>query len=94
MKRFARGFVYLKTKPAREKEVMEKILELEEVREAHIIAGEWDILAVVRIERDIIAPSEASVLDFTIEKIAKISHIVDTSTVIPEFSQTKFKDGG
>ena len=41
-----KAFVLIKTDPGREREVADKLNKLDEVKEVHIITGDWDILAV------------------------------------------------
>jgi len=42
---FARGFVLLKVKPSRETHSMMEVLKINEVIEAHLIIGSFDVLA-------------------------------------------------
>src|SRR5579883_3063774 len=51
MKQFLRAFILVQVEPMREKDVMEELLKMEEVIEAHMITGEYDVLAVVQARR-------------------------------------------
>ena len=53
-----KAFVLIKTDPGREREVADKLNKLPEVKEVHIITGEWDILAVVETERELVLPTD------------------------------------
>lgn len=90
MKRKARAFVLIETEPGKEKEVLEKLLEFNEVKEVHIYAGEMDLIAVLETEREVIVPSSEKITDFVIEKISSIRGIQDTETLIPTYSKTKW----
>jgi len=69
--------------------VLEELMNIDEVREAHIVPGEWDILAVVSSKREIVAPSDERVYRVVLDKINKIRHIQDTNTMVSQFSKTK-----
>lgn len=90
MKRKARAFVLIETKPGEEKEVLEELLQFDEVKEVHIYAGEMDLIAVLETEREIIVPSSKKITDFVIDKIQSIKGIQDTETLIPTYSKTKW----
>jgi len=90
MKRKARAFVLIETDPGKEKEVMEKLLEFDEVKEVHIYSGEMDLIAVLETEREIIVPSSKKIADFVIDKIQSIAQVQDTETIIPTYSKTKW----
>lgn len=89
MPKFQKAFVLLKVRPGHEKEVLRDLLKIGEVREAHIVPGEWDVLAVVSLEKEIVVPSDEKVYRLVIDKINKIKHIQDTNTMVSQFSKTK-----
>ena len=89
MKRSVRTFVLIKVEPKREKNVMEKLLEFDEVIEVHIIPGEMDLMAVLETKRQMVAPSSKKVVDFIMDKIENIPEVQDTETILPIFSKIK-----
>ena len=89
MARFQKAFVLVKVAPGHEKKVLEELMNIDEVREAHIVPGEWDILAVVSSKREIVAPSDERVYRVVLDKINKIRHIQDTNTMVSQFSKSK-----
>ncbi len=89
MSRFQKAFVLVKVAPGHEKKVLEDLMKIDEVREAHIVPGEWDVLAVVSSKREIVAPSDERVYRVVLDKINKIRHIQDTNTMVSQFSKTK-----
>lgn len=90
--RIQKAFVLIEAKTGHEREVSEKLMKIPEMKEVHIITGEWDILAVVETERELVLPSQEKVLEVVMGKITKIGDVRDTNTLIPSFS--KFKAGG
>ncbi len=90
MRENARAFVFVKSAPRKEKEIAEKLLTFDEVKETHIITGKWDVLAVIEMRREMIGGSQRKILNFIMEKVEGIKGVQDTSTIIPEFSTTKF----
>jgi anthranilate phosphoribosyltransferase len=71
-----KSFVLISLREPREKEVLRKLCALKEVREAHVLFGEWDLLAEVEIDN-----TEKLGL-FVLEKIRSISEVKLTSTLI------------
>ncbi|RMF05802.1 Lrp/AsnC family transcriptional regulator [Candidatus Woesearchaeota archaeon] len=59
-----------------EQEILQKLKEMEEVREAHVLFGEWDLIAKVEVG------SSEELGEFMIEKIRKLPHVRLTSTLI------------
>jgi len=53
-----------------------------EIREIHLIAGEFDLLTVLESPETEIDPRR-SVVEVVVERIRKLSGIVDTRTIIP-----------
>ena len=90
MKRNQRAFVLIEADPGKERHVMEKLLEFDEVKEVHIYAGELDLIAVLEVEREIVAPSSKIITDFVIDKIQSIAEVLDTETIMPTYSKTKW----
>ena len=84
-----KAFVLIKVSPGHEREVMEKLLKLDGVREIHIVPGEWDLLAIVEAEKGIVTPGDEKVYDLVMMKIAKTKHVQDTNTMVSHFSKSK-----
>ncbi len=90
MTRQARAFVLIETDPGKEKEVMEKLLKFDEVKEVHLYAGEMDLIAVLETEREVVVPGSKKITDFVIDKVQSIAEVQDTETIIPTYSKTKW----
>jgi len=84
-------FVFVDTLPGRDKEVLEKLLEYDEVLEVHIISGQYDLFAVleVKLYGQAIFSSVQEIAQKSIEKIRKLRDVRDTNTIVPFFSVTK-----
>jgi len=86
---FQKAFVLIKVDPGHEETVVEDLMKIAEVREAHIVPGNWDILAVVSSQKEIVVPSDEKVYKLVMDKIGKIKHIRDTNTMVSQFSRMK-----
>lgn len=89
MATFQKAFVLLKVSPGHEDEVVDNLMKINEVREAHIVPGEWDILVVISAQKEIVVPSDEKVYKLVMDKIEKIKYIQDTLTMVSQFSRTK-----
>jgi len=86
--RSVRAFTYLKVRGGDLDRIRNLLETLPEVKELHFLTGDWDILVV--LDFPVPAASKRRVLDFVTERIRGIPEVLDTSTVVPEFSVTKF----
>ena len=77
-----KSFLLIKTQPGLEKEVFDLIQPFPEIREIHLIAGEFDLLAVLELPETQIDPRR-NVVEVVVERIRKLNGIVDTRTIIP-----------
>jgi DNA-binding Lrp family transcriptional regulator len=82
-----RAFTYLKVRGGDLDRIRNLLETLPEIKELHFLTGDWDILVVL----DFPPPAtKRRVLDFVTERVRGIPEVLDTSTVVPEFSVTKF----
>ncbi len=84
----ARAFSYLKVRGGDLDRIRRLLESLPEVKELHFLTGDWDILVVLDFENG--TSNKRRVLDFVTDRIRGIPEILDTSTVVPEYSLTKF----
>lgn len=92
MKDRCRAFVFLDVIPGQEKKFLKKLLQYDEVIEAHIIAGKYDVLAVLEFQllgKGLFTSAQEIITQFVIEKIRKLKNVRDTNTIFPTFSLTK-----
>jgi DNA-binding Lrp family transcriptional regulator len=86
---FQKAFVLIKTSPGHEREVVDDLMKIKEVQEAHIIPGEWDVLAVVSAQKEVILTSDQKVYTLVMNKIVKIKNVQDTNTMVSQFSKSR-----
>lgn len=70
------AFVLIALRECDETEIMDKLADMKEVKEVHILFGEWDLIAKLQIE------NAEALATFVIEKIRTIQEIKVTSTMI------------
>jgi DNA-binding Lrp family transcriptional regulator len=83
-----RAFSYLKVRGGDLDRIRRLLESLPEVKELHFLTGDWDMLIVLDFETG--TSNKRRVLDFVTERIRGIPEVLDTSTVVPEYSVTKF----
>lgn len=86
---YQKAFVLLKASPGHEEDVIDELMAIPEVTETHIIPGDWDILAIVSVQKDVLLPSDEKVYNLIMRKISKIKHVQDTNTMVSHFSKKK-----
>ena len=87
-----KAFVFIDVNPGKDRKVLENLMKHDEVVEAHLIPGQYDVLVVLEFElygRTIFASAQETVSKFVIEKIRKLKDVRDTNTIYPTFSVTK-----
>ena len=90
MKRHVRAFISVQTALGKETDVADALSKLEEVKEVHIIPGKYDVLAVVEVSRHLLEPDSQSIYWFMLDKLKGIPSILDTQTLIPILSTSKW----
>jgi DNA-binding Lrp family transcriptional regulator len=90
MKRHVRAFISVATALGKESAVADALWNLEEVKEVHIIPGRQDILAIVEVSRHLLEPDSQSIYWFILDKLKGIPSIVDTETLVPIMSMSKW----
>jgi len=83
-----RAFTYLKVRGGDLDRIREHVLGFPEVKELHLLTGDWDVFIVLEFPGT--GRSKRQVLDFVTDRIRGIPEVLDTSTLVPEFSVTKF----
>ena len=83
-----RAFTYMKVRGGDLQRIREMLLSFREVRELHLLTGDWDVFIV--LEFDGARNKKRQVLDFVTERIRGIPEVLDTSTLVPEYSVSKF----
>ena len=86
---FQKAFVLMKVNPGHEEEVVDNLMKIPEIKEVHIVPGNWDILAVISSKKEVAIGSDEKVYRLVLEKIEKIKHVADTNTMVSQFSKEK-----
>lgn len=96
MARIVKGYVLINTAVGQEKDVMNNLMELPEVKEVHLLAGDFDVLAELECETILepihLANADEQLVAFVTEKVRKVSGITRTRTVIPVVGRSEQKE--
>jgi DNA-binding Lrp family transcriptional regulator len=86
--RSVRAFTYLKIRGGDLDKLRRMLETFPEVKELHFLTGDWDILVV--LEFPPATTNKRVVLDFVTDRIRSIPEVLDTSTIVPEYTISKF----
>ena len=89
MTRGITAFVLMTVKAKSEYKIMDKLYQLNEVREIHSVHGEVDILLKIDLIRDLLTSDAEIIGNFVHENIRGISGVSSTRTLIPGYSKIK-----
>ncbi len=89
MKRSIIAFILIDTDTTTDIVVLEKLIALEEVAEAHSVHGNIDILVKATLKRDFLASDAEVIAEFVENHIRRIDGIIRTQTIIPGISRVK-----
>ena len=89
MPAYQKAFVLLKVAPGHEEDVVDALMKIPDVMEAHIVPGDWDIMAVVNTRKEVVLPSDEKVYKLVLDRISKIKHVQDTNTMVSQYSRTR-----
>ena len=92
MKRSITVFILIKANAKKERKLLDKLYELDEVREIYSVHGDVDILVKVELVRDLLSSDAEVVSQFVHEKARQLPGIVSTNTLIPGFSKIKLPE--
>ncbi len=82
-------FILMSVQAKKEIKLMEKIYELEPVREIHSVHGDVDLLVKVVLTRDLLSSDAEIISEFVHDKIRQLPGINSTTTLIPGISKIK-----
>jgi len=89
MKQGITVFVLMNVQAKREVKLIEKLYELEEVREIHSVHGDVDLLLKVVLTRDLLSSDAEIISQFVHEKVRQLPGVNRTNTLIPGLSRIK-----
>ena len=82
-----RAFTYIKVRGGNLDRIRDILLTFPEVQELHLLTGDWDVFVVLSFAGEV---KKRAVLDFVTERIRGVPEVLDTSTLVPEYTVTKF----
>jgi len=85
-------FILMKVQAKKEIKLLEKIYELEPVREIHSVHGDVDMLVKVELTRDLLSSDAEIISQFVHEQIRQLPGVSSTTTLIPGISKVKESD--
>jgi len=89
MKHWISAFVLISVKAGKDYRVMDRLFEMGEIREVHAVHGEFDILAKIVVERDLLSSDSEIIGQIVHEKVRRIQDVEKTQTLIPSASRQK-----
>jgi DNA-binding Lrp family transcriptional regulator/uncharacterized ParB-like nuclease family protein len=89
MRRGITAFILMNVQAKKEFKVVDKIYELEEVREVHSVHGDVDILIKIVLSRDLLSSDAEIISQFVHEQIRQLPGVISTKTLIPGYSKIK-----
>ena len=89
MKQVTIAFIMVSVKPELEKEIVEKLYAYEQVKELHYVPADFDVIAKIVLERDLLSSESEVVRQFVQGKVRRIPGVTWTQTIIPLSSKIK-----
>ena len=89
MKRGITVFILMNVQAKKEIKLIDKLFELEEVREVHSVHGDVDLLVKVVLTRDLLSSDAEIISQFVHEKVRQLPGVNSTNTLIPGLSRIK-----
>lgn len=86
--RMVKAFELIRAQTGKEEALMERLMKLQQVKETHLLAGSWDIMATLAFEEEPVDPRER-MLDLVTGKIRKMALVRDTNTIVPAMSRMR-----
>lgn len=83
MKREITAFVLMKVDGKKENRVLEKLHELDEIREVHSVHGHYDVLLKIVLTRDLVSSDAEIIGSFVHDSVRQIPGVLSTETLIP-----------
>jgi hypothetical protein len=92
MKQGINVIILMNVQASKEIKLMDKLFELEEVREVHSVHGDVDLVVKVVLTRDLLSSDAEIISRFVHEKVRQLPGVVSTKTLIPGISKVKVSD--
>ncbi len=89
MQREMTAFILMNVETRKEKNILERLFAVEEIREVYTVHGNIDILAKVVLKRNLVSSDAEVIGSFVQDTIRAIPGIASTHTLIPSVSKKK-----
>lgn len=89
MQRRITAFVLMSVQAKREFKIVEKLFELDEVQEVHVVHGDVDVIVKINLTRDLLSSDAEIISQFVHKNIRQLPGVNSTKTLIPGFSKIK-----
>jgi DNA-binding Lrp family transcriptional regulator len=83
------AFVLINASAKKEVRLVDKLINLDEVKEVHSVHGSVDIIAKIVLKRDLVSSDAETIGDFIHNKIRQLPGVISTQTLIPGYSKIK-----
>jgi DNA-binding Lrp family transcriptional regulator/uncharacterized ParB-like nuclease family protein len=83
------AFVLMSVQARKEFKIVDRLYELDEVREVHSVHGDADVLVKIVLTRDLLSSDAEIISQFVHEKIRQLNGVNSTKTLIPGYSKIK-----
>ena len=92
MKQGINVIILINVQAKKEIKLMDKLFELEEVKEVHSVHGDVDLVLNAVLTRDLLSSDAEIISQFVHEKVRQLPGVVSTKTLIPGVSKIKVPD--
>jgi DNA-binding Lrp family transcriptional regulator len=89
MKQDINVFILINAQAKKENKLMEKLFELEEVKEVHSVHGDVDLIVKAVLTRDLLSSDAEIISQFVHEQARQLPGVISTKTLIPGVSKIK-----
>ncbi len=92
MKQGINVIILMNVQASKEIKLMDKLFELEPVKEVHSVHGDVDLVIKVVLTRDLLSSDAEIISQFVHEKVRQLPGVISTKTLIPGISKVKVPD--
>ena len=92
MKQGINVFILMNVQARKENKLMDKLFELEEVKEVHAVHGDVDLIVKVVLTRDLLSSDAEIISQFVSDRVRQLPGVISTKTLIPGISKIKVPD--
>lgn len=78
-----KAFTFIRSEAGKEKELMNKLLQIPEITGVHLLFGKADLLAELSAEKSLVHPPPQHIANLVQTKISKLNGVHDTDTYVP-----------